>query len=242
LADRGNLRRIVGAVAALTVVAACASGSEGDARSDGPPRPSASRTTARGRARLDGRPFDARWIGAVVRRDDFITPCQAALPRIRDGRFRVPVFGADQAGCGGTGTSVRFWTVVDDRQIFDDRWTAWDRLDRPLTLAFSTTDPGEPLPTRTEIPGQAFDLGGRPVPLGTRITARVGTTTCGVASVRSGLGFRGFILNIVGPDSIPACRAGEPITFLIGGTEAEQTAMNGTSIRDPLRLTPSTPD
>ena len=143
----------------------------------------------------------------MVRRDALITPCQADLPRIRNGHFGVTVFGAGQAGCGGPGTSVRFWTNRGE-QIFNDRWVPWSRLDRALTLRFSTADPDGAMPSRTEISGRAFDARGRRVPLGTRIEARVGSTTCGVASVRAGGGFRGYVMNIVGPDSVPACTDG----------------------------------
>ena len=195
---------------------------------------------AYGTARLDGRTFGARWIGAVVRRDDLITPCQAELPRVRNGRFGVTVFGAAQAGCGGPGTSVRFWTYRRE-QLFNDRWVPWSRLDDALTLRFSTVDPDSGMPSRTEISGRAFDAQGRRVPLGTRIEARVGSTTCGVASVRAGGGFRGYIMNVVGPDSIPACTDGATITFLIGGTPARQTATNGQSISGLFRLTASVP-
>jgi hypothetical protein len=232
------MRRVAVAVLALGLaVGGCASDDEtGTAPDPSPRRP----VEAHGTARRDGRTFDARWIGAVVRRDDLITPCQAELPRIRDGRFRVTVFGTAQAGCGGPGTTVRFWTFGDEQQ-FNDRWVPWSRLDEPLALGFSTADPTAGMPSRTEVSGGAFDRGGRPVPIGTRIEAHIGTTTCGVASIRAGGGFRGFIMNVVGPDSVPACADGATITFLIGGTPAAETMVNGRSVRDLLRLTPQPP-
>jgi hypothetical protein len=176
-----------------------------------------------------------------VRREGLVTPCQAALPPVRQGRFRIPVFRSRAAaGCGGRGREVLFWTFVD-RQLFAGRWLPWSRVDEPVALRFSADDPNGAAPRRTEISGRAFDRHGRPVPLGTVIEARVATTTCGVASVRAGGGFRGYILNIVGPDSIPACRDGATISFLIGGVPARQTATNGVSQRDLLRLTAAAP-
>jgi hypothetical protein len=228
--------RFVAAMLLVVTAAGCASeGADGAAKSA--PTPPA---VAHGTARRDGRAFDARWIGAVVRRNHLITPCQAELPRIRDGHFGLTVYGAGQAGCGGPGTSVRFWTY-GDQQIFNDRWVPWSRLARPLALRFSTADPGAAMPTRTEISGRALDDRGRSVPIGTRIEARIGSTTCGVASVRSGGGFRGYIMNIVGPDSVPACGDGAPITFRIGNATAAETAINGHSERDLFRLTAGGP-
>jgi hypothetical protein len=217
----------------MTVVAlGCASGSDADTTAP-------TRTVVTGTARLDGRRFDARFLGAVVRHGGLVTPCQAALPPVRDGRFRIPVFLRNAApGCGGPGREVLFWTFAD-RQVWADRWVPWSKLTDAVALRFSTGRPSGVVPLRTEISGRAFDDAGRPVPLGTRIEARVGPTTCGIASVRAGGGFRGYILNIVGPDSIPGCRDGATITFLIGGTPARQTATNGPSIRGMFRLTAS---
>jgi hypothetical protein len=233
----------VGAIVVLLFVAAGACTSESREASKPTPKPASTRSAvAHGTARRDGRAFDTRWIGAVVRRDRLVTACQAELPRIRDGHFGVTVYGASQAGCGGRGTSVRFWIYGGNQQIFNDRWVPWSRLAKPLALRFSTVRPGEPVPVRTQLSGRAFDAAGKPVPIGTRIEAVVDTTVCGVASVRRGGGFRGYILNVVGPDSVPACRTGATITFRIGGATAVQTAVNdGQPQRDLFRLTVAPP-
>lgn len=198
--------------------------------------PRAGAVVVRGTARLDGHAFDARWIGAVVRRHGLVTPCQVTLPRVRGGRFAVPVFlRRASAGCGGAGSEVLLWTFRD-RQLFADRWIPWGRVAHPVRVRFTASAPTGAVPPRTEISGRAFGTDGRPVPIGTRITARVGTTTCGIASVRAGGGFRGYILNIVGPESISTCAAGAVITFLVGDARASQTAVNGQSRRGLLRL------
>jgi len=225
---------VLAALLTLTVLG-CTSGSDDGAAA--PP----TRTVVTGTAELDGRRLDARFLGAVVRRHGLVTPCQAALPPARDGRFRIPLFlrrGA--AGCGGPGTQVLFWTFAG-RQLWSRRWVPWSDVTDPVALRFSRATPSGAVPLRTEISGRAFDARGRPVPLGTRIEARVGSTTCGVASVRAGGGFRGYILNIVGPDSIPGCRDGATVSFRIGGAPAEQTATNGRSVRGLFRLTASSP-
>ena len=230
-----NVPTAIAAGLAAVVVAGCASGSSPSASAA--PR----RIVVTGSARVDGRRLRARFLGAVVRRHGLITPCQAALPPVRAGRFRIPVYRRNgSAGCGGAGTEVLFWTFAD-RQLWADRWVPWSEVTDPVALRFSQAAPTGAIPLRTEISGRAFDHRGRPVPIGTRIEARVGGTTCGVASVRAGGGFRGYILNIVGPDSIPACRDGAPIAFFVGGTPARQTATNGQSVRDLFRLTAVAP-
>ncbi len=231
---RSRHRAIVLALVVALTAGACSSG---DSTESAPAR----REVVRGRAQLDGRAFDARWIGAVVRHDGLVTPCQAALPPIRDGRFRIPVFTrAGAAGCGTAGSEVLFWTF-GEAQLFAGRWLPWSRRDEHVTLRFSSRDPNGASPARTELSGRAFDARGRRVPLGTRIEARIGSTTCGVASVRSGGGFTGYIMNVVGPDSIPACADGATITFLIGATPANETAVNGRTERELFRLTARAP-
>jgi hypothetical protein len=194
------------------------------------------RVVVRGTARVDGRAFDARWIGAVVRRNGLVTPCQAALPPVHDGRFTVAVFRrAASAGCAGPGSAILFWTYRHER-LFAQRWVPWSRVDDRVTVRFSTARPGGAAPPITELSGRAFDAAGHPVALGTRIEARVGSTTCGVATVRAGGGFRGYVMNVVGAGSIPTCADGAPISFLIDGRPATQTATNGRSERELFRL------
>jgi len=195
----------------------------------------------RGTARLDGRAFGARWIGAIVRRRGLVTPCQATLPPVRAGRFTVPVFRrAASAGCGAPGSEILFWTYRGER-LFADRWQPWASTGDAMRVRFSARRPQGAAPPVTELSGRAFDARGRPVPLGTRIEARVASTVCGVASVRTGGGFRGYILNVVGPESIPACRSGATLSFRIGDQPAAQTAVNGTSQRGLFRLSAVAP-
>ena len=61
-----------------------------------------------GKLRLEGAPFDARFLGAVVRRKDgLVTPCQLELSSVRRGRYRITVMADREAsGCGVRGARI----------------------------------------------------------------------------------------------------------------------------------------
>src|SRR6185295_4622288 len=55
-----------------------------------PPRTGAAdRVVVRGDALLDGKPFDSRFVGAVVLEAGFVTPCQVTLPPVANGRYTI---------------------------------------------------------------------------------------------------------------------------------------------------------
>ena len=77
------------------------------------------RVTLRGTATVDGKPFDAQFMGAVVMRHGLVTACQQALPSVNGGRFEIPVLAATEAaGCGSPGTQIVLWTFVGDRTLY----------------------------------------------------------------------------------------------------------------------------
>jgi hypothetical protein len=82
-----------------------------------------------------------------------------------------------------------------------------------------------------------FSRNGRQLPGGTRIDAYVGATRCGVSSVRRTGSFSGFIMSVVGPDSIPGCARGGTITFRVNGRLALDTAVNEPGGASTLDLT-----
>jgi hypothetical protein len=45
-------------------------------------------------------------------------------------------------------------------------------------------------------------------------------TPCGVASIRAGRDFTGYVLSVVGPDAIDGCTSGATIAFRVDGTSA----------------------
>jgi hypothetical protein len=69
---------------------------------------------------------------------------------------------------------------------------------------------------------------------GTLVEAFVGSTRCAVASIR-GTGF--YIMSVVGPDATPGCAADAPITFVVDGERAVETARNSPARSAHLDLT-----
>lgn len=90
---------------------------------------------------------------------------------------------------------------------------------------------------KTEFAGEVFTPDGRQLPGGTRVDAYIGERRCGVASVRRTGSFSGFILYVVGPDSVPGCTAGGTIRFRAGGRPVLDTAVNEAERSGRLDLT-----
>ena len=117
----------------------------------GAARPAAEdRVVVRGRANLDGASFDAPYLGAVVKRHGLVTPCQAALPRVRNGRFTITVFPRTEAnGCGAAGGKVFLWTFVQDQIVYSNQSVQWPGNGKTarfnpsfsITLSFATIVP-----------------------------------------------------------------------------------------------------
>jgi hypothetical protein len=168
-------------------------------------------------------------MGAVVRRDGLVTPCQGEIPAVRRGRYAITVLGAnDGRGCGEPGADVLLWTFAGNRQLFSTkavRWPATGRVAR-FDPAFSTATPNGAAPAVTEFSGEVFDADHRRLPAGTRVDVYAGATRCGVASVRAAGDFLGYILDVVGPDSIDGCARNAPLTFWVDDRQATQTAVN----------------
>jgi hypothetical protein len=187
------------------------------------------RVVVRGRATLDGAPFDAEFLGAVVRRGGLVTPCQGALPPIERGEYEIPVLAETEGrGCGAPGAEILLWTFTADTKIFSRgaaRWPATGDATE-FDASFSTATPNGDAPAMSEFSGEVFDRNGRRLPVGTRVEAYVGSTRCGVASVRTADDFSGFILAVVGPDSIAGCARGATVAFRVNGRPATETAVN----------------
>jgi hypothetical protein len=197
------------------------------------------RVVLSGRLRLNGRRFDARFLGAVVRKDGLVTPCQLTLPLVRGGRYAITVVASgESAGCGRPGAEIALWTFADGKILFSRRTHDWPRTRRAqLEFSFSRSRPNGVIGARTEFAGQVFRPNGRQLPGGTRIDAYVGSTRCGVASVRPTGSYAGFSLNVVGPDAIPGCTRGGTITFRVNGRRALDTATNEPGTAGQLDLT-----
>lgn len=198
------------------------------------------RVVLHGKLMLDGAPFDAQTLGAVVRRPDgLITPCQLALSSVRDGRYEITVMAAAEAsGCGAPGARIALWTFARDRIIYSRYVSRWPHAGRSrVNASFSSAMPDGAVPPRTQFAGQVFRPDGHELPGGTRIDAYVGRTLCGVTSVRRTGSYSGFSLDVVGPDSVPGCARGSTITLRVDGRPALDTAVNDPGRSGSLDLT-----
>jgi hypothetical protein len=228
----------VAMMAWLIAAAACTSSDEPDRTQPTKTAPASTRATTsaprqepgtsdraivRGRALLDGKPFDSRWVGAVVLSDGLVTPCQSTLPPVKDGRYSVPVFAdVESSGCGAPGSQIGLWTFAHDKVLYSTDTVAWPGNGRTTTFAprYSSAAPGGATPELAQFTGTAASADHEQLPPGTRVEAYVGQTRCGVASVRTTDAFTGYILAVVGPDSIAGCTRGAALSFRVNGRPA----------------------
>jgi hypothetical protein len=193
-----------------------------------------------GKLTLDGRAFDARFLGAVVlRRSGLIAPCQLALSSVRRGRYRITVMAeAEAGGCGVRGAKVALWAFAGGRILYSRVARRWPRTrGARFDASFSRARPDGAVPPRAQFAGEAFTARGRQLPGGTRVEAYVGATRCGVTSVRRTGSFSGFSLDVVGPGSVPGCTLGGTLTFRVDGRPALDTAVNEPGRSGSLDLT-----
>ena len=217
-------------IASLTALAttACSSSDKPEGASStsttssppaGSPEPT-KRVIVEGDATLDGKPFNSRWVGAVVLDDGLLTPCQTALPPVADGHYSVSVFAERaSAGCGKPGAKVALWIYGKDKILFSTNTLAWPESgSAPFDPTYSSSSPKGATPSAAQFQGGVFD-NGRPIK-SAKVEAYVGNTRCGVASVRSSHDFTGYVISVVGPDSISGCTSGARIAFRVDGRPA----------------------
>jgi hypothetical protein len=224
------------AVAVLAAIASVLGGPACGAEEDVPPVPTPSPTPVvfRGDARLDGAPFDAEFLGAAVLEHGLVTPCQAEIPPIDDGRFSIAVHSSDGGlGCGRPGAQVLLWThVVGDTHWALDpiEWPAdgRDEVDLEDGVEFRTSDPDGSSPEVAQFHGAVVAADGEPLPVGTEVEAFVGEARCGVASVRRADSFLGYVISVVGPASVPGCTRGASIQLRVGGDDADHNPIVNT--------------
>ncbi|MBI5288865.1 MAG: hypothetical protein HY873_07825 [Chloroflexi bacterium] len=195
----------------------------------------AERVVIRGNLMLDGEAFDARWVGAVVRREGLVTPCQLDLPPIDDGRYEITVMAdAESTGCGSPGGEILLWTYANDTKLYSQTAFAWPEgsTTGSFDTGFSTAEPQGAAPLVSEYSGEVYTRGGGLMPPGTLVEAYIGGVRCGVASTRRTGSFRGYILSVVGPDSVAGCERGAVVTLLIDGEPAAETVINGPRSKD----------
>jgi pimeloyl-ACP methyl ester carboxylesterase len=188
------------------------------------------RLTLSGALTLDGRAFDARFLGAVVRTNGLDTACQYTLSSVEDGRYEITVLAdSESAGCGRPGSEVFLWTFVQDQRLHTTTTVPWPASGNSATFdaMFSTAEPDGVSVATAGFIGDLFLRDGERAPPGTRVEARIGETVCGVGATRRYGNYSGYILTVVGPEPVPGCEQGAEIRFFIDGEEAVQTATNG---------------
>jgi hypothetical protein len=199
------------------------------AKSSVPPRAAGAsdRVVVRGNALVDGKPFDSRWVGAVVLRAGLATPCQDTLPPVANGRYEITVLAdTESSGCGAPGAQIVLWSFARNTILYSAdavRWPGNGRAAR-FVARYSTSAPAGAAPAVAQFSGGVFGADGQQLPPGTRVEAYVGRARCGVASVRSTDNFTGYILDVVGPDSVAGCTRGAILTFRINGRPAAGTS------------------
>ena len=217
--------RVCLAIAALAVVATgCSSSSKRSlARAvDHDERGSDERPGRRARQR------DPRWCAVrqsvrrrrrAQRRPRHTVPVDAASGQQRSLRSHGVRRRRSRAGCGAPGAEIVPWVYAHDRYIYSTNSLPWPDNGSAATFAptYSSSTPAGAAPVLAEFTGAVYKADGVPVSAGTRVEAFVGTTRCGVASVRNTIDFNGYVLAVVGPESIPGCHRGAPVTFRVDG-------------------------
>ena len=236
------VRRMRAPQVALALVVLAASYGSGALAVAGDALPGArDRATLRGRLTVDGAPLDAEFLGAVVvHPNGLVAACQGILPAVENGRYEITVLpDALVNGCGSSGARVVLWEFAQGTRLYSNESVRWPGKGRTATFnaTFLTTVPDGVAPPMSQFNGEVFDRHGRQVAAGTKIEAYIGKTRCGVSSTRRGGSFSGYIMSVVGPDSIAGCTAGATITFRIGGKPAVDTAVNALDDGGTLDLT-----
>ncbi len=212
-------------VAVVAVLLVSAFGRDADAARTG----AEDRVVVRGRATLDGASFDAPYLGAAVKRNGLVTPCQLTLPPVRDGRFAIRVHARTEArGCGAAGSQIFLWTFVQEQIVYSSQSVRWPGTGETAKFnpAFSIGAPTGGVGPIVGFAGEIFDPANRRLPPGANVEAHIGETLCGVATTRRIDNFIGFSIDVVGPDSIPGCAIGGTITFRVNGREAREMPVN----------------
>jgi len=193
------------------------------------PRPTNEALGRSGHALFDGSPFSSDYLGAVVKSDGLVTPCQAEVSAVFDGTYKIHVFTDEQsAGCGIPGSQIVLWTFTRDSKVYStDELNWYTGAETTYDVNFSFGRPYGAAFAMTELSGEVRDAKGRLVAPGTRVEAFIGSTQCAVASVRKfDTSFTGYTMTVVGPDSHPGCARNATITFRIDGKPARETYRN----------------
>ena len=117
------------------------------------------RVVLRGNLTVNGKPFDARFLGAVVRRQGLVTPCQYTLPPVKQGNYTITVLAdTESRGCGGPGAEILLWTFVQEKILYSSGAVSWPGNGRSATFdaTFSMSTPNGDVPPTVQFNGELF--------------------------------------------------------------------------------------
>jgi hypothetical protein len=122
------------------------------------------------------------------------------------------------------------WTFADDKIVYSTNPLPWpgDGTTAQFAPQYSTAAPAGAAPETAQFSGKVFGTNRQEIRSDARVEAFVGETRCGVASVRTNKGFSGYILSVVGPESIPGCTRGAALAFRVDGRPAIGSAVANT--------------
>jgi hypothetical protein len=189
------------------------------------------RVAVSGDATLDGAPFSALTVGAVVLDSGLVTPCQSTLTPVDQGRYSITVLAeGESSGCGRGGARIALWTFVHGTIVYSTNTVAWPDTGHSVSFAprYSSSAPAGAVPSTAQFTGSVRQRNGDELPAGTRVDAYVRDTLCATASVRHTSDYTGYVLAVVGPDSVAGCARGQPLTFRINGLPALVTSVRNT--------------
>ena len=131
-------------------------------------------------------------------------------------------------GAARRARGIALWTSANDKILFSTESVEWPSGDGPVEFAaqYEDANPSGATTETTQFQGGVYSADNHPYPAGTRVDAFIDGTRCGTASVRSSPSFTGYILSVVGPDTIPGCTRGGKIEFKANDRPAVPTSPN----------------
>ena len=201
------------------------------------------RLTLGGMLTFDGEPLVGADTWVEVVKDGIMRTCSYWSWKPSDGQYYHEVAAdAETAGCGQDGARAYMIMYSFDRRRY---YVAREALEWPVTTqlmfdaSFSSDDPvGAGVGATVEdflgarYRGVVLDAAGEPMPPGTLIEAFIGDTRCGayalpvVSMDTGGTESASYWLGVSGPELLPACTRGAPVTFRVNGETVPQAGVN----------------
>lgn len=210
------------------------------------------RLAVSGSATLDGLPAPIGSIRANVRGPDGLMSRSCTLEPatvLAEGRYSLVVAADEEmASCGRAGSSLLLIFTAKRASYTAQELAAWPAGATELAFhpAFSSRNPAGAGHTETIVVGAVLDADGNELPPGTLIEAFAGDTRCGITTVPAVVTLDGgpsaFLLAIVGPDMVPGCVTGSPVSLRVDSEPIEQTLAHDLALHEIDLIAPSAGD